>query len=129
MASLGDFVAFEAAVRLLRRRERTDLLNQIYQEAKRQLDLPDYKQVNTVKAIYQQFTHSELEAEITDILKPDDLKADLQIIYQTLDALRLCCPHSAGDWYFSGNYPTPGGNRVVNQAYVNYIEGVNARAY
>ena len=129
MASLGDFVAFEAAVRLLRRRERTDLLNQIYQEAKRQLDLPDYKQVNTVKAIYQQFTHSELEAEITDILRPDDLKTDLQIIYQTLDALRLCCPHSAGDWYFSGNYPTPGGNRVVNQAYVNYIEGVNARAY
>lgn len=129
MASLGEFVAFEAAVRLLRRREKADMLKAIMIEAQKQLALPDHQQINAVKPLYQEFSAEELSAEIADILKPEDFQADLKIIYQSPEDLKLCCPNHRGDWYFSGNYPTPGGNRVVNQAFVNYMNGVTGRAY
>ncbi|MEA4863482.1 MAG: amidophosphoribosyltransferase [Victivallaceae bacterium] len=129
MASLGEFVAFEAAVRLLRRRDRAELLNEVFAEAQQQLLLPDVKQVNVVKNIYAPLTQDDLADEIAEILRPSDMHADLKVIYQTLDDLSRCCPKNPGNWYFSGDYPTPGGNRVVNQAFVNYMTGVTGRAY
>jgi len=129
MASLGEFVAFEAAVRLLRRRDRAELLNEVFSEAQQQLLLPDIQQVNAVKKIYAPLTQNDLADEIAQILRPPDMHSDLKVIYQTLEALSRCCPKNPGNWYFSGDYPTPGGNRVVNQAFVNYMTGVTGRAY
>ena len=82
-----------------------------------------------VQEIYRTFTNEEISQKIGDLLRPKDLKADLQIIYQTIEGLHQSCPHNLGDWYFTGNYPTPGGNKVANKAFVNFMEGKNERAY
>jgi len=84
---------------------------------------------NYVKAIYEPFTDDEISEEIARIVRPHDLNAELEVIFQTLDNLHVACPNHKGDWYFSGDYPTPGGNRVVNKAYMNWVEGKNVRAY
>ncbi len=129
MARLGKFIAFEAAVELLKESGQEDLLQKVYREAKAQLDLPMSDMVNVVKQIYDRFDYEQISDKIAQMLRPDDMKAELKFIYQTIDGLHQACPDHLGDWYFTGDYPTPGGNKVVNQSYVNYIEGSNKRAY
>ncbi|MBA3663928.1 MAG: amidophosphoribosyltransferase [Bacteroidetes bacterium] len=129
MAILSKFIAFEAAVTLLRESGRGLFLNELYERAKVEIQKPKEEQVNLVKEIYKSFTPEEVSAKIAELLRPKDLKADLEIIYQSLEGLHDACPGNLGDWYFSGNYPTPGGNKVSNKAFINYIEGKNVRAY
>ena len=129
MAKLGDFVAFRAAVELLKESGKEKLLRDVYHNCLEQQELPKEQVVNHVKRIYEPFTDDQISAKISEILKPVDLKAEVEIIYQTLDGLKNACPDHTGDWYFSGNYPTPGGNKVVNKAFINYMEGRNERAY
>ncbi len=129
MAKLGDFVAFRAAVELLKDRGQENLITEVYNDCLKQVDLPKEEVVNHVQRIYESFTDEEISAKIAELLKPDAVRADVDVIYQSLDGLKDACPKNHGDWYFSGNYPTPGGNKVVNRAFINYVEGKNERAY
>ncbi|MCC8408925.1 class II glutamine amidotransferase [Mucilaginibacter sp. UR6-1] len=129
MSRMGEFVAFEAAVSLLKDAGKEDILLKVYQQCKDSAKLPKEEVVNYVKAIYEPFTDQEISDRIAQIITPKNTKAEVQVIYQTLDNLHIACPDHTGDWYFSGNYPTPGGNKVVNRAFVNWMEGKNQRAY
>ncbi len=129
MAKLGDFVAFQAAVELLKDNFKDNLLDELYEKAKAQRSLPKEEIVNVVKEIYDQFTTEQISAKIAAILLPADMHAEVEIIYQSIEGLHNACPNNQGDWYFTGNYPTPGGNKVVNNAFINYMEGKNVRAY
>lgn len=129
MAILGKFVAFDAAISLIKETGKESLLNNLYEKAKAELLKPKEEQINIVREVYRTFTNEEISQKIGELLRPADLKADLQIIYQTIEGLHQSCPHNLGDWYFTGNYPTPGGNKVANKAFVNYMEGKNERAY
>jgi amidophosphoribosyltransferase len=129
MSKMGQFVAFEAAIQLLKARGLEHIIEEVYQKCKASLLLPKEEIVNHVKDIYRPFTQEEISAQITKIITPDNIKAEVKVIYQTLDNLHVACPGHSGDWYFSGNYPTPGGNKVVNKAFVNWKEGNNQRAY
>ncbi|RZK62968.1 MAG: amidophosphoribosyltransferase, partial [Pedobacter sp.] len=129
MSKMGQFVAFEAAIQLLKSRGLEHIIEEVYQKCKASLLLPKEEIVNHVKDIYRPFTQEEISAQITKIITPDNIKAEVKVIYQTLDNLHVACPNHSGDWYFSGNYPTPGGNKVVNKAFVNWKEGNNQRAY
>ncbi len=123
MSRLAEFIAFKAAVELQRRRGREDLLESVYEKCRGQLLLPASRQVNCVKEIYQAFTDKEISAEIARQLTPEGTHAQVEILYQTLEGLHRAVPSSPGDWYFSGDYPTPGGNKLVNTAYINFFEG------
>ena len=129
MAKLGDFIAFQAAVALLKDHGKEVILQEVYQKCKAQLDLPKEDVKNYVKEIYAPFSAEEISAKISELLRPEDVKAEVEIIYQTIEDLHSSCPNNLGDWYFTGNYPTPGGNKVVNRAFVYYMEGRNERAY
>ncbi len=129
MASLKELVAFTAAVDILEERKQTGLLRQCYQEAKRQLACPSGTMTNCVRPIYDTITEEELWRAITNRLRPKEMQSELAIVFQRCEDLRKCCPEHTGDWYFTGNYPTPGGFRVVNRALVNYIENIDERAY
>lgn len=129
MAVLKKFVAFEAAVALIKETGREHILQAVYEKAKTEVLKPKEEQVNVVQEIYRTFTNEEISGKISELIKPKGLKADLQIIYQTIEGLHNSCPDNTGDWYFTGNYPTPGGNRVANKAFINYMEGKNERAY
>ncbi|MBB6500566.1 class II glutamine amidotransferase [Pedobacter cryoconitis] len=129
MSKLGQFVAFEAAIQLLKERGLEHIIEEVYQKCKASLLLPKEEIVNHVKDIYRPFKQEEISAQITKIITPENTKAEVEVIYQTLDNLHIACPNHTGDWYFSGNYPTPGGNKVVNKAFVNWREGNNQRAY
>lgn len=129
MAIIGKFIAFEAAIALMRETGRGQQLEDLYARAKEEILKPKEEQVNLVKEVYSNFTAEEVSKKIADLLRPSDLKAELEIIYQSLEGLNNSCPKNLGDWYFSGNYPTPGGNKVSNKAFVNYMEGKNIRAY
>lgn len=129
MAVLKKFVAFEATIALLKESGKEAFINDVYERTKLELEKPKEEQVNMVKEIYNSFTDDQISKKIAALIKPKDLKADFELIYQTIDGLHTACPDNAGDWYFSGNFPTPGGNKVSNQAFVNYIEGNNTRAY
>jgi amidophosphoribosyltransferase len=129
MAVLGKFVAFDAAIQLIKETGKENLLKNLYEKAKAELLKPKEEQINIVQEIYRTFTNEEISQKIGELLRPADLKADLQIIYQTIEGLHQSCPDNLGDWYFTGNYPTPGGTRVANKAFVNYMEGKNERAY
>lgn len=129
MSKMGQFVAFEAAIQLLKERGMEHIIEEVYQKCKASLLLPKEEIVNHVKDIYRPFTQEEISAQITKIITPADTVAEVQVIYQTLDNLHVACPNHSGDWYFSGNYPTAGGNKVVNKAFVNWKEGNNQRAY
>jgi len=129
MARMGDFIAFQAAISLLEERDMMHVLDEAYENCVRQKDLPDEEVVNAVKAVYAPFTAEEISARITQLLTPETVNAEVEIIYQTLEDLHESCPEHLGDWYFSGDYPTPGGNRVVNKAFMNYMEGSSDRAY
>ena len=129
MSKLGQFVAFEAAIQLLKARGMESIIDEVYVKCKASLLLPKEEIINHVKDIYRPFTQEEISAQITKIITPKDTIAEVEVIYQTLDNLHIACPEHTGDWYFSGNYPTPGGNRVVNKAFVNWREGSDQRAY
>ena len=129
MAKLGDFIAFRAAIALLKETNRENIIEDVYDKAKAQEGLPKEQIRNVVKEIYSPFTDSEISKKITELLKPEGLKAEAEIVYQTVDGLHIACPNHSGDWYFTGDYPTAGGNKVANQAYINYMEGKNVRAY
>jgi len=129
MARLGDFIAFQAAIELLRETGREEIIDKVYEKCKNQKGLPKEKMKNYVKEIYRPFTAEEISGKISGILKSDNISMDLQIIYQSIENLHEACPDHLGDWYFTGNYPTPGGNKVVNTAYINYYEGKSERAY
>ncbi|MFL9845246.1 amidophosphoribosyltransferase [Flavobacterium rhizosphaerae] len=129
MARLEGLVAFKAAVELLKDRGMESVVTEVYEKCKSQAHLPDGKIVNYVKEIYAPFTDKEVSAKIAELLSSDDVEAEVKIIYQTVDDLHKACPKNLGDWYFTGDYPTPGGNRVVNKAFINFYEGNDARAY
>lgn len=129
MAVLSKFIAFDAAIHLIKETGKEKLLKNLYEKAKAELLKPKEEQINIVQEIYRTFTNEEISQKIGELLRPADLKADLQIIYQTIEGLHQSCPDNLGDWYFTGNYPTPGGTRVANKAFVNYMEGKNERAY
>lgn len=129
MAKLGDFVAFQAAIALLKDNFKENLIEEVYEKAKAQMDLPSEQIKNVVKEIYKPFSAEQISGKIAELLRPSDIQAEVEVIYQSIEGLHIACPNHKGDWYFSGNYPTYGGNRVVNQAFINYVEGKNVRAY
>lgn len=129
MAKLGDFVAFRAAIDLLKETGQESVINAVYKNCKAQQNLPKEEMVNYVKDIYRPFTAEQISDKIAVILTPNGMKAKVKIVYQTIENLHQACPNDTGDWYFTGNYPTPGGYKVVNTSFINFIEGRNQRAY
>jgi amidophosphoribosyltransferase len=129
MSKMGDFIAFNAAVELLKERGKEGLLHQLYEQCKALHANNQLHTVNVVKQIYKSFTNDEITAKISQLITPKDWKIPVEVIYQTIESLHEACPSNLGDWYFTGNYPTPGGNRVVNKAFMNYMEGRNERGY
>src|ERR1700759_5454920 len=129
MSRMGEFVAFEAAISLLKEAGKDDVILDVYQKCKDSATMPKEKVENYVKAIYESFTDQEISDRIAKIITPKNITAEVQVMYQTLENLHKACPDHTGDWYFSGNFPTPGGNKVVNRAFVNWMEGKNSRAY
>lgn len=129
MSKLGDFIAFRAAIELCKRKSMESLLKDIYQKCKTSEHLPLSEVKNEVKQLYAQFEDDELAAMISEIVKPAHIFSKVKVIYQSIDNLHKAIPDHKGDWYFSGNYPTPGGNKVVNRAFINYMDGKNERAY
>ncbi|TAE38570.1 MAG: amidophosphoribosyltransferase [Sphingobacteriales bacterium] len=129
MSKMGEFVAFEAAVQLLKETGRENILFDVYDKCKAQANTAKENVINYVKEIYAPFSPEEISAKIAQIITPKEVQAKVEVIYQSLENLHTACPNHLGDWYFSGNYPTPGGNKVVNKAYINWMEGKNARAY
>jgi amidophosphoribosyltransferase len=129
MAKLGDFIAFKAVIEMLRDRGMESLINRIYEEAKDEVMKPVGKIRNLVKELYEPFTAEEISARISAMLRNSEINAEVEVVYQSIEGLHEACPDHTGDWYFTGDYPTPGGNRVVNQSFINYIEGRDERAY
>ncbi len=129
MAKLEDFVAFKAALALHEDNNSLDQVELIYNKCVEQVTSKDHEIVNYVKDFYAPFTANQISDKIGELLSPEDIKAEVKIIYQTIESLHEACPHNLGDWYFTGNYPTPGGNKVVNRAFINFYEGKNERAY
>jgi len=129
MARLGDFIAFKAAIALLKDRGMESVIMEVYEKCKAQQTFPNVEDVNFVKAIYKPFTPEEISDKCVQLLRPDDIKADVEIIFQGIDELHKACPNHKGDWYFTGDYPTSGGYRVVNKAFMYYVDGNSKRAY
>lgn len=129
MSKLGNFVAFRAAISLIKERQMESLLEEVYRACKEELEKPVEKIENVVKRIYEPFTYEEVSRRIADIIKPKHIFSEVDVIYQTVEDLHNACPAHTGDWYFTGDYPTPGGTRVAIQAFINYMEGKNVRAY
>lgn len=129
MSKMGSFVAFQAAVQLWKERNEYHVLEALYKECKEEIQKPLSEIRNLVKKVYEPFTADEISAKIADIVKPNHIFSDVQVIYQTIDDLHTACPNNLGDWYFTGDYPTQGGNRVALNAFINYMEGKNVRAY
>jgi len=127
MSRMGDFVTFRAMTALLKDQGKDYLLGEVYEKCTRASGLQN--QQNYVKLLYDQFTDDEISAKISEIVRPAEMKAELEVLFQTVDNLHKAIPHHTGDWYFTGNYPTPGGMKVVNRSYVNYMEGKLVRAY
>ncbi len=129
MSKMKDFIAFRALVSLLKKQGRENLLDEVYEKCKWQMQQPQQEMVNEVKSLYDLYSDEEISDEISLLVKDDSVKAEVQIIFQRIDDLHKACPEHLGDWYFSGNYPTAGGNKVVNRAFINYMEGKDVRAY
>ncbi|MDP5026761.1 MAG: amidophosphoribosyltransferase, partial [Flavobacterium sp.] len=129
MAKLEGLVAFRAALGLLKDRNLYHIVDEVYKKSKAQEDFNDSDVVNYVKEIYAPFSDQEISDKIAEMLTPENTKAEVTIIYQTVADLHIACPKNLGDWYFTGDYPTDGGNRVVNRAFMNFYEGKDARAY
>ena len=129
MARLENLIAFQAALELHKKRGNKNIVEEIYDKCIDQLSFPDAKIVNVVKELYAPFTDEEISDKIAKLISDDSINADVKVIFQTVENLHKACPKNKGDWYFTGDYPTPGGNRVVNQAFINFYEGNPDRAY
>ena len=129
MSKMADFVAFEAAVDLINEQGKTHILDEIYQACLEEENKPTAQTINHVTRLFEPFTPEEISKRIGQILTPPDMNAEVEIIYQTIEGLHKACPNHTGDWYFTGDYPTPGGNRVANRSFVNFMEKKDARAY
>ncbi len=129
MAKLGDLIAFKAAVELLKEHGREHILTEVYEEAKSEIKKPVGEIRNLVREIYKPFCTDMISGKIASLLKSEDIKAGVEIVFQSIEGLHEACPGHTGDWYFTGDYPTPGGNKVANQSFINYMEGRNERAY
>ncbi len=127
MSSMSEFIAFNAAIELLKETGREDIIEKTYQKCKAQVGLPKEEVVNHVKDIYAPFTDKDISAKIAQMVTPVDCKSEVELIFQTIDDLHVACPNHPGDWYFSGDYPTPGGNRLVNNAFVKFFENCEGR--
>ena len=129
MSRMNEFIAFKAVLKLLERSNQMHKLDEVYKTCKNQLKLPAAEQRNAVKDLYALFTDQELTEEIARLVTPSDMKAEVHIVYQKVEDLHKACPNHKGDWYFTGDYPTPGGIKVVNKSFVYYMEGNDQRAY
>ncbi|PLW92025.1 MAG: amidophosphoribosyltransferase [Marinilabiliales bacterium] len=129
MAKLGDFIAFRAAIELLRESRQTHVIDEVYSACKKQLELPMEEMCNPVKKIYKPFTAERISEKIAELVTPKGTRAKVSVVFQSIETLHSALPDSEGDWYFTGDYPTPGGNRVVCRSFINYVEGRNERAY
>ena len=129
MAKMEDFIAFRAAIILLKSQGKEDVIDQTYKDCLKELKLPSSKMKNRVSKIYDDYSDEDISCQISKILKEKEIKTNVEVIFQTVESLHSACPKNLGDWYFTGDYPTPGGNKVVNQSFVNYYEGVKKRAY
>jgi amidophosphoribosyltransferase len=129
MAKLGDFIAFQAAISLHKDIDGNNIIDEVYNQCKKAEKEKTLKEENFVKRIYEPFSNEEISAKISSLLTHKDIKSEVEIIFQTVENLHIACPDNKGDWYFTGDYPTPGGNKVVNKSFINFIEGVNKRAY
>lgn len=129
MSKMSEFIAFEAAIALLKESYKENFIEDLYERAKAQEALPKEKIKNIVKEIYAPFTYEQISEKISQLLRPKAIGAELEIIFQSVEGLHKSCPDHKGDWYFTGNYPTPGGNKVVNRSFINFMEGKNIRAY
>jgi amidophosphoribosyltransferase len=129
MAKLGDFIAFQAAISLHKDIDGNNIIDEVYNQCKKAEKEKTLKEENFVKRIYEPFSNEEISAKISSLLTHKDIKSEVEIIFQTVENLHIACPNNKGDWYFTGDYPTPGGNKVVNKSFINFIEGVNKRAY
>ncbi|RAK02578.1 amidophosphoribosyltransferase [Larkinella arboricola] len=129
MSKMKEFVAFRATLQLLQESGLDNRMDEIYAQCVAAIESGNASATNYVKALYEPFTHEQISNKVAEIVTPKDLKADVAVIFQTVENLRKACPNHSGDWYFTGNYPTPGGNKVVNKAFVNYMEGKGVRAY
>ncbi|GAB4030576.1 amidophosphoribosyltransferase [Spirosoma gilvum] len=129
MSKFREFVAFRAALELLREHGQDYILDEVYAQCVAAIESGNASQQNYVKAIFEPFTHEQISKKVSEIVTPNDLKAEVAVVYQTVENLHKACPNHSGDWYFTGDYPTPGGNNVVNKAFVNFMEGKLVRAY
>ena len=129
MAILGDFVAFQAAIELLKENNLQSVIDNVYNKCKEQMAFAKEDMKNHVKEIYSPFSPEQISSKISKILTPESVNAEVEIIYQSIEDLHISCPNHTGDWYFTGDYPTPGGNKVVTKAFINYVEGDKSRAY
>lgn len=129
MSKLGDFIAFRAAMELWKESGKEDCLKELYERCKELQRLGQLHTENVVQDVYKPFTTEQISNKIAELITPKGLTVPVQVIYQTIESLHQACPTNTGDWYFTGNYPTPGGNRVVNKAFINYMEGKNVRGY
>ena len=121
--ALNDFVAFKAAIELLKETQQEHIINEVYNKSKAQENTPATEVINYVKDIYKPFSAEQISTKIAQLVTAHDINAEVKIIYQSIENLHAAIPNHTGDWYFTGDYPTPGGNRVVNQSFINYIEG------
>ncbi|MBS4013868.1 MAG: amidophosphoribosyltransferase [Bacteroidetes bacterium] len=129
MTKLSDFIAFRATIELLKETHQSHIINEVYKKCKEQEFAPKEEVINHVKAIYKPFKPEQISAKVSQLLHANDVRAEVNIVYQTIEDLHTACPGNTGDWYFTGDYPTPGGNKVANKSFINYIEGKNERAY
>ena len=129
MSKMGDFVAFRAMIELLKENKKEHLIQEVYDECVEVNKLSNEKSYNAVKKLYDQFTDDQVSKKIAQIVKAKHIRAEVEVIYQSVDSLHLACPKNLGDWYFTGNYPTPGGNKVANKAFMNWVEKKDVRAY
>ncbi len=129
MAKMGDLAAFRAAIALLKETKQENIIDDVYDRALAMVGRPLTEQENVVKEIYRPFTPERISDKIAELLTPEDSRAEVKLVFQSIEGLHAACPGHTGDWYFTGDYPTPGGNRVVNRAFINYMQGRNVRAY
>jgi amidophosphoribosyltransferase len=129
MARMGDFIAFRAALELLKDTNQYHIVEEVYNRCKIMQPLEDGQIYNAVKDIYTPFTNQQISDKIAQMLKTPEITSEVEIVYQTVENLHIACPNHLGDWYFTGDYPTPGGNRVVNDSFINFYEGNKERAY
>jgi len=129
MSKLGDFIAFKAVIELLHETNQDCLLDELLLKCKELQRNSQLHTENIVRQVYKQFSLEEISNKIAQLITPKDITIPVEVIYQTIETLHLACPTNTGDWYFTGNYPTPGGNRVCNKAFMNYMEGKNVRGY